>query len=65
MAAAALIAAQCPGGEPIDTPYGPEELMPAFPDDLWTLADKALARIISDQAGAASNWVDPGDCKQW
>jgi hypothetical protein len=65
VAAAALIAAQCPGGEPIDTPYGPEEPMPAFPDDLRTLADKVLARIISDQAGAASNWVDPEDWKQW
>ncbi|MER6094257.1 DUF4259 domain-containing protein [Streptomyces bluensis] len=65
VAAAALIAAQCPGGDPIDTPYGPEEPMPAFPDDLRTLADKALARIISDEAGPASNWVDPEDWKQW
>ncbi|MFG2951910.1 DUF4259 domain-containing protein [Streptomyces adustus] len=65
VAAAALIAAQCPGGAPIDTPYGPEEPMPAFPDDLRTLADEALARIISDEAGPASNWVDPEDWKQW
>ncbi len=56
VAAAALIAAQCPGGDPIDTPYGPEEPMPAFPDDLRTLADRALARIIRDEAGPASNW---------
>ncbi|MFD3762695.1 hypothetical protein [Streptomyces sp. NPDC058622] len=34
--------------------------MPAFPDDLQT-----LARIISDEAGPASNWVDPEDWKQW
>ncbi|MEU0600575.1 DUF4259 domain-containing protein [Streptomyces sp. NPDC006393] len=34
VAAAALIAAQCPGGEPIDTAYGPEKAMPAFPVDL-------------------------------
>ncbi|MDQ0766707.1 hypothetical protein QF027_009342 [Streptomyces canus] len=65
VAAAALIAAQCPGGEPIDTPYGPEEPMPAFSDDLRTLAGKALARILSDEAGSASNWVDPEDWKQW
>ncbi|MDT7843393.1 DUF4259 domain-containing protein [Streptomyces justiciae] len=65
VAAAALIAAQCPDGAPIDTPYGPEQPMPAFPGDLRTLADTALARIISDQAGAASNWVDPEDWKQW
>ncbi|MBO1337253.1 DUF4259 domain-containing protein [Streptomyces sp. VRA16 Mangrove soil] len=65
VAAAALIAAQCPGGEPIDTPCGPEEPLPVFPDDLRTLADEALARVISEEAGPASNWVDPADWKQW
>ncbi|CAM5693778.1 DUF4259 domain-containing protein [Streptomyces chartreusis] len=65
VAAAALIAAQCPGGSPIDTPYGPAEPMPAFPDDLRILADTALARIISNQDGAASSWVDPEDWKLW
>ncbi|MDX3762393.1 DUF4259 domain-containing protein [Streptomyces mirabilis] len=65
VAAAALIAAQCPGGDTIDTPYGPERPMPAFPNDLRTLADEALARVISEEAGPASNWVNPADWKQW
>ncbi|SED60859.1 DUF4259 domain-containing protein [Streptomyces sp. Ag109_O5-10] len=65
VAAAALIAAQCPGGEPVDTPYGPKTPMPAFPADLRALADEGLARIASDEAGPASNWVDPEDRKQW
>lgn len=65
VAAAALIAAQCPGGDPIDIPHGPEEPLPAFPADLRTLADEALARVISEEAGPASNWVDPEDWKQW
>ncbi|PWI09878.1 hypothetical protein DIZ27_15325 [Streptomyces sp. NWU339] len=65
VAAAALIAAQCPGGDPVDTPYGPETPMPALPTDLRTLADEALARIADDEAGPASNWVDPKDWKQW
>ncbi|MBM9504047.1 DUF4259 domain-containing protein [Actinacidiphila acididurans] len=65
VAAAALIAAQCPGGEPVDTPYGPEKPLPTFPTDLRTLADEALARIAGDEAGPASNWVDPEDWKQW
>lgn len=39
--------------------------MPAFPNDLRTLADKALDRIISDEAGPGSNWVDPENWKQW
>ncbi|MEJ8662191.1 MULTISPECIES: DUF4259 domain-containing protein [Streptomyces] len=65
VAAAALIAAQCPGGEPVDTPYGPETPMPMFATDLRALADEALARIASDEAGPASNWVHPEEWKQW
>ncbi|MFE4696832.1 DUF4259 domain-containing protein [Streptomyces sp. NPDC056738] len=65
VAAAALIAAQCPGGDPIDTPYGPEEPMPVFAADLRTLADDALARVMSEEAGPASNWVDPEKWKRW
>jgi hypothetical protein len=64
VAAAALIAAQCPGGEPIDMAYGPETPMPVFPFDLRALADEALARIVGDDDGSASNWVDPEDWKQ-
>ncbi|MEU9927232.1 DUF4259 domain-containing protein [Streptomyces anulatus] len=65
VAAAALIAPQCPGGEAVDTSYGPEKPMPVFPLDLRVLADEALARIIDDEDGPASNWVDPEDWKQW
>ncbi|WP_217573604.1 DUF4259 domain-containing protein [Streptomyces sp. GbtcB7] len=66
VAAAALIAAQCPEGEPVDTPYGPETPMPVFPDDLRALADEALARIAAgDEAESVSNWVDQEDWKQW
>ncbi|MCW2873847.1 MAG: hypothetical protein JWL99_5167 [Streptomyces oryziradicis] len=65
VAAAALIAAQCPGAEAVDTPYGPETPMPVFSADLRRRADEALARIISDESGLASNWVDPGDRKRW
>ncbi|MER6390530.1 DUF4259 domain-containing protein [Streptomyces sp. NPDC001523] len=65
VAAAALIAAQCPEGDPVDTPYGPETPMPLFPSDLRALAREALARIVGDEDGLASNWVDPEDWKQW
>lgn len=65
VAAAALIAAQCPGGDPIDPLHGPTTPMPSFPADLRTLADKALARIVDHEHGPASNWVDPGDWKRW
>ncbi|MFJ2899692.1 DUF4259 domain-containing protein [Streptomyces sp. NPDC087218] len=65
VAAAALIAAQCPEGDPVDTLYGPETPMPLFPSDLRALADEALARIADDEDGPASNWVDPEGWKQW
>ncbi|MGA5521798.1 DUF4259 domain-containing protein [Streptomyces pseudogriseolus] len=65
VAAAALVAAQCPGGEPVDTAYGPEQPMPAFPDDLRKLADEALARTATDPCGPAPDWVDAEDAEQW
>jgi hypothetical protein len=65
VAAAALIAAQCPKGEPVDTPYGPETPMPIFPTALRALADEALACIVGDDAESASNWVAQEDWKQW
>lgn len=63
--AVALVAAQCPGGEPANMSYGPETPMPVFPSDLRALADEALARIVSDEDGPASSWVNPEDWKQW
>ncbi|MER5382065.1 DUF4259 domain-containing protein [Streptomyces sp. NPDC002688] len=65
VAAAGLIAAQCPGGEPVDTPYGPETSMPDFAPDLRTLAAEALTVIVSDDSERASSWVEPGDWKRW
>lgn len=44
VAAAALVAAQCPGGQPVDSIYGPEEQIPELPADLRPLALKALDR---------------------
>ena len=41
VAAAALIAAQCPGGRPVETVYGPKQPIPAFPEDLRELAARA------------------------
>ncbi|MFF4263509.1 DUF4259 domain-containing protein [Streptomyces virginiae] len=65
VAAAALIAAQCPGGTPVDTPYGPETPMPVLPSELRALADEALARIADDEERAGSNWVAQDDRKRW
>ncbi|EMF24212.1 DUF4259 domain-containing protein [Streptomyces pseudogriseolus] len=65
VAAAALVAAQCPGGEPVDTVYGPEQPMPAFPEDLRKPADEALARTATDPCGPAPNWVEAEYAEQW
>jgi hypothetical protein len=65
VAAAALIAAQCPGGEPLDSVYGPEQPLPAFPQDLRELAAKALDRVSADESGLSGTWVDPADARQW
>jgi hypothetical protein len=65
VAAAALIAAQCPGGQPVDSGYGPETAMPTFAEDLRLLADETLARIASDEFGITESWVAAADCARW
>ncbi|MGW3044595.1 DUF4259 domain-containing protein [Kitasatospora sp. NPDC001159] len=65
VAAAALIAAQCPGGQQVESGCGPETVMPTFAEDLRLLADEALARIASDEFGITESWVAAADCARW
>lgn len=65
VAAAALIAAQCPGGEPVETVYGPKQSLPCFPQDLRELAAEALGRVLADELGLSGAWVDPADARHW
>ena len=58
VAAAALIAAQCPGGRPVETVYGPEQPLPVFPEDLRELAARALDRVLAGGPGLEM-WVGP------
>jgi hypothetical protein len=64
VAAAALIAAQCSGGEPTDTAYGPRQPLPAFPQDLRETAAAALDRVLADEWWSCA-WVAPADAGQW
>jgi hypothetical protein len=64
VAAAALIAAQCPGGEPVDPVYGPEQPLVAFPQALRGLAAEALDRVLADEWWFET-WTDPADARQW
>lgn len=65
LAAVALVAAQCPGGEPIDPSDGPAQPMPPFPEDFRVLAAQALDRVAADEAGISGSWVDPADAREW
>ncbi len=64
VAAATLIAAQCPGGQPVETVYGPRQPLPSFPHDLRELAASALERVLADE-WLPGTWVDPADARQW
>lgn len=55
VAAAALVAAQCPGGEPADPVYGPEEPLPDL-TSLRDLARQALDRVMTAPSELMELW---------
>ncbi|MDQ0986142.1 DUF4259 domain-containing protein [Streptomyces sp. V2I9] len=65
VAAAALVAAQCPGGEPVTTAYGPKEPLPPLPADLRPLAVRALDRLTAPNAEPLDLWADAGEDQAW
>jgi hypothetical protein len=58
VAAAALVAAQCPAGEPVRSNYGPSTSMPRFPGYLRQLAIDALDRLVTPPSWLADGWRD-------
>ncbi|WP_329498071.1 DUF4259 domain-containing protein [Kitasatospora herbaricolor] len=65
VAAVALIAAQCPGGEPVTTSYGPDEALPTFAADLRMLAIDALDRVLAEESELADLWDEAVDGPKW
>ncbi|MFJ2022708.1 DUF4259 domain-containing protein [Streptomyces sp. NPDC087897] len=65
VAAAALVAAQCPGGEPVTTAYGPKEPLPPLPADLRPLAVRALDRLTAPNAEPLDLWEEAGEDQAW
>lgn len=65
VAAAALVAAQCPGGEPVSTGYGPGEALPAFTAGLRPLAVEALDRVVAETSELADLWDEAPDGPKW
>ncbi|KJK47973.1 DUF4259 domain-containing protein [Streptomyces sp. NRRL F-4428] len=57
VAAAALVAAQCSGGEPADPVYGPEEPLPNL-TSLRDLAHQALDRVMTDPSELMDLWAE-------
>ncbi|WP_371495681.1 DUF4259 domain-containing protein [Kitasatospora sp. NBC_00374] len=65
VAAAALVAAQGPGGEPHRSAYGPGEPLPALPAEFGPLAVRALDRVVADGSELAGLWDDAGHGELW
>ncbi|RKR86196.1 uncharacterized protein DUF4259 [Micromonospora pisi] len=65
VAAAALIAAQCPGGEAACPIYGPSAPMPQFPNALKQLAIDALDNVLAASSWRAVEWNDVSKGSQW
>lgn len=65
VAAAALIVAQCPGGGPVTTPYGPDEALPVFSADLRGLAVRALDRVLAKDSELAELWDETDKGAEW
>ncbi|MEU2021018.1 DUF4259 domain-containing protein [Streptomyces sp. NPDC016469] len=57
IAAAALVAAQCPGGAPADSAYGPDEPLPDL-TGLRELALRALDRVLTEPSEALELWEE-------
>ncbi|MFD9950579.1 DUF4259 domain-containing protein [Nonomuraea sp. NPDC059023] len=66
VAAAALIAGQCPGGGQYASADGAlEGPLVEFPDELRVLAVEALSRALDEGSGMSAGWVDRDDAAAW
>ncbi|MFF7205469.1 DUF4259 domain-containing protein [Streptomyces sp. NPDC008141] len=65
VAAAALVVAQHPAGEPACSNYGPSEPLPEFPADLRTLAVDALDQVVAELSELAELWGEAPDGPKW
>lgn len=65
VAAAAVIAAQCPGGDAVGPDDGPEGSMPVFGGEIRALAVGALDRVMAEESGLAESWVADTDGARW
>ncbi|GAB3964770.1 DUF4259 domain-containing protein [Streptomyces sparsus] len=64
-AAAALVASQCAGGEPVTTAYGPDRPLPPLPPELRELAVTALDRADTGPSELLDLWTGEGAGDLW
>ncbi|MFD9504181.1 DUF4259 domain-containing protein [Streptomyces sp. NPDC060035] len=65
VAAAAVVAAQRPDGEPTCSNYGPSAQLPEFPEDLRTLAVDALDQVVAELSELAELWGEAANGPKW
>ncbi|MEW2079311.1 MULTISPECIES: DUF4259 domain-containing protein [unclassified Streptomyces] len=65
VAAAALVVAQHPDGEPACSIMGPSESLPELPADLRTLAVDALDQVASELSELAELWAEAANYSKW
>ncbi|MET4921723.1 DUF4259 domain-containing protein [Streptomyces sp. PSRA5] len=65
VAAAALVVAQCPDGEPTCSNYGPSKPLAELPADLRTLAVDALDQVVSELSDLAELWAEAANGSKW
>jgi hypothetical protein len=65
VAAAALVAAQCPDGEPVSMTSGPRRPLPRLPDDLRALGVRALDRVVTGPSELMELWGESDRSGPW
>jgi hypothetical protein len=65
IAAAALVAAQCPNGEPCDENYGPKKPLPQLPTELRLLALQAIERATGHDSYLPELWAESNKASEW
>ncbi|MDX6743266.1 DUF4259 domain-containing protein [Actinocorallia sp. A-T 12471] len=65
LAAAAIVASQCPDGPATHPIHGPQNPIPPLPDDLRPLAIQVLDQLIEHDSYLWQNWVLNGKADAW
>ncbi|MEV0530777.1 DUF4259 domain-containing protein [Kitasatospora sp. NPDC050463] len=65
VAAAAVIASQCPGGDDVNLNSGPREPVPPLPTDLRPKAAAALDRVLAHADAEVNRWYVRERGEQW